>query len=160
VVDLPNRKNWSPWIADAEPIGRGGELAVGSEYRATLALERYTVPAELVVTNHNTEHGIVPTGVVKSVDQVRISTRVADARDGTEARDADRARGKKQLKVAEAQRAYGTDDLPALVVRLEEEMKVAAKNLDFETAARLRDELFDLKAAMGESGGRKARARR
>jgi uncharacterized membrane protein len=55
VVDLPNRKNWSPWIADAEPIGRGGELAVGSEYRATLALERYTVPAELVVTNLDPE---------------------------------------------------------------------------------------------------------
>jgi carbon monoxide dehydrogenase subunit G len=50
VVDLPNRKAWSPWIADAEPIGRGGATAVGSEYRATLALERYTVPAELIVT--------------------------------------------------------------------------------------------------------------
>lgn len=50
VVDLPNRKAWSPWIADTEPIGRGGALAVGNQYRATLALERYTVPAELVVT--------------------------------------------------------------------------------------------------------------
>jgi excinuclease ABC subunit B len=109
---------------------------------------------------HNTKHGIVPTGVTKSVDQVRISTRVADARDGTDARDADRVRGKKQLKVAEAQRAYGTDDLPALVLRLEEEMKTAAKALDFETAARLRDELFDLKAAMGDGGGRKGRGRR
>ena len=39
-------------------------------------------------------------------------------------------------------------------------MKVAAKDLDFETAARLRDELFDLKAAMGEGGGKGARARR
>lgn len=49
VVDVPHRKTWSPWIADAEPIGRGGPLAVGRQYRATLALERYTVPAELVV---------------------------------------------------------------------------------------------------------------
>jgi len=49
MVDLPRRKTWSPWIADAEPIGRGGPLAVGAQYRATLALERYTVPAELVV---------------------------------------------------------------------------------------------------------------
>lgn len=50
VIDLDNRKAWSPWIADAEPIGHGGPLAVGSEFRATLALERYTVPAELVIT--------------------------------------------------------------------------------------------------------------
>lgn len=50
VVDLPQRTSWSPWIADTEPIGRGGTPAVGSQYRATLALERYTVPAELVIT--------------------------------------------------------------------------------------------------------------
>ncbi len=109
---------------------------------------------------HNREHGIVPAGVTKSVDQVRFSTRVADARDGTEEREADRTRGKKQKKVAEAQRSYGTDDLPGLVLRLEEEMRTAAKDLDFETAARLRDELFDLKAAMGESKGGRQRARR
>ena len=109
---------------------------------------------------HNTAHGIVPAGVMKSVDQVRFSTRVADARDGTEERDASRTRGKKQKKVAEAQRVYGTDDLPALVTRLEEEMRTAAKNLDFETAARLRDELFDLKAAMGEGSARRSGARR
>jgi excinuclease ABC subunit B len=109
---------------------------------------------------HNREHGIVPAGVTKSLDQVRFSTRVADARDGSNERDAERTRGKKQKKVAEAQRAYGTDDLPALVTRLEEEMKTAAKNLDFETAARLRDELFDLKAAMGERAEKAPRARR
>ena len=44
--------------------------------------------------------------------------------------------------------------------KLEEEMRAAAKNLDFETAARLRDELFDLKAAMGDSGAKGARGRR
>ena len=108
---------------------------------------------------HNTAHGIVPAGVTKSVDQVRFSTRVADARDGSEARDADRSRGKTLKKVAEAQRTYGTEDLPALVAKLEEEMRTAAKALDFESAARLRDELFDLKAAMGQGGGRQ-RARR
>jgi excinuclease ABC subunit B len=109
---------------------------------------------------HNREHGITPVGVVKSVDQVRFSTRVADARDGSDEREAERTRGKKQKKVAEAQTAYGTDDLPALVLRLEEEMRSAAKALDFETAARLRDELFDLKAAMGDSARGRARARR
>ncbi len=109
---------------------------------------------------HNAAHGITPAGVIKSHDQVRVMSRIADAREGSEARDAERTRGKKQRKVAEAQKAWGTDDLPALVARLEDEMRTAAKNLDFETAARLRDELFDLKAAMGEGAGRPSRARR
>jgi len=115
---------------------------------------------------HNLEHGITPRGVTKSTDQVRIVTRVADAREGTAAREGERAARQTRKKVAEAERTYGTDDLPGLVARLEEEMRTAAKNLDFETAARLRDELFDVKAAMGEGrprstanrgGGRRAR---
>ena len=117
---------------------------------------------------HNAEHGITPKGVTKSTDQVRIVTRVADAREGTTAREGERASRQTRKKVAEAERTYGTDDLPGLIARLEEEMRTAAKNLDFETAARLRDELFDVKAAMGEGrarpgagarpgGGRRAR---
>jgi excinuclease ABC subunit B len=128
-----------------------------------LNLENQEMLAEMtraVQEAHNTAHGIVPAGVTKSLDQVRFSTRVADARDGSNERDADRTRGKKQKKVAEAQRTYGTDDLPGLVTRLEDEMRTAAKNLDFETAARLRDELFDLKAAMGERAEKSPRARR
>jgi excinuclease UvrABC helicase subunit UvrB len=62
--------------------------------------------------------------------------------------EADRSDRKKVRRVAEAAAHYGTDDLPGMVKRLEEEMRVAAKNLDFETAARLRDELFDVRAAM------------
>ena len=109
---------------------------------------------------HNRQHGITPAGVVKSTDQVRIVTRVADAREGTEAREAAGRRTKKQQKVAEAQRSYGTRDLDALVAQLEGEMRAAATQLDFEAAARLRDELFELKAAMGESGSGASRARR
>jgi excinuclease ABC subunit B len=113
-----------------------------------------------ILVAHNVAHGITPGGDTMSIDQVRFSPRVADARDGSNEREADRSRGKKQKKVAEAQRAYGTDDLPGLVAKLEEEMRAAAKNLDFETAARLRDELFDLKAAMGEGKQKGARAQR
>jgi carbon monoxide dehydrogenase subunit G len=49
VVDVRNRRAWSPWMADAEPIGRGGEIAIGSRFRAMLALDRHQVPAELEV---------------------------------------------------------------------------------------------------------------
>jgi excinuclease ABC subunit B len=111
---------------------------------------------------YNVEHGIVPVGVTKSVEEVRFITRVADARDGSEAREEDRTSRKKQQRVAEAARHYGTADLPALIAKLEAEMRDAAKNLDFESAARLRDELFDIRAKMDgtRSEPRRARASR
>jgi excinuclease ABC subunit B len=97
---------------------------------------------------YNVEHNITPVGVTKSIDEVRFITRVADARDEREAREGDRSSRKKDKKVAEAAAHYGTDDLPGLIARLEQEMRDAAKNLDFETAARLRDQLFDIRAKM------------
>ena len=84
---------------------------------------------------YNREHGITPKSVSKSVDQVRFITRVADAR--TE----------KAAKVAEPARGYAVMDHDALVRMLEEQMKEAAANMDFELAATLRDQLFELKVA-------------
>jgi excinuclease ABC subunit B len=84
----------------------------------------------------NREHGIVPRTVSKSVDQVRFITRVADAR-------AEKA----APKVAEPARGYAVMDHDALVRMLEEQMKEAAANMDFELAATLRDQLFEIKVA-------------
>jgi excinuclease ABC subunit B len=83
----------------------------------------------------NREHGIVPRSVSKSVDQVRFITRVADAR------------VEKEGKVAEPARQYAVMDADALARLLEEQMKEAAANMDFELAAQLRDQLFELKVA-------------
>jgi excinuclease ABC subunit B len=110
---------------------------------------------------HNLEHGITPTGVTKSIDDIRLITRVADSRDERENREGERTSRRREQKVAEAAAHYGTDDLPGLVARLEGEMREAAKNLDFETAARLRDELFDIRAKMdGNKPSRRSSARR
>ena len=111
---------------------------------------------------YNVEHGITPVGVTKSIEEVRFITRVADARDGSEAREEDRTSRKRQQKVAEAAAHYGTADLPGLILKLEEEMREAAKNLDFESAARLRDQLFDIRAKMDgtRSEPRRAHAKR
>jgi excinuclease ABC subunit B len=98
---------------------------------------------------HNIEHGIVPQGVMKSIEQVRFITRVADARVEREAREQDRAR-----RVAEAGGGYGAKDTAALIAELELEMKEAAAALDFETAARIRDELFEIKAKADGSRSR------
>jgi len=98
---------------------------------------------------YNREHGITPMSVLKSVDQVRFITRVADAR--TEREEREREKGR---RVAEAGARYGTDNLPALIAELEAQMREAATNLDFETAARLRDELFEVKAKAGRHESR------
>jgi len=95
---------------------------------------------------HNLDHGITPLSVQKSIDQVRFITRVADAREGTKEREA--------ARVSERKAAYEASDLPKLIAQLEEEMKEAAKALDFETAARLRDELFELRAKGDGTSGR------
>jgi excinuclease ABC subunit B len=91
---------------------------------------------------YNVEHGITPRSVVKSVDQVRFITRVADARSERQDRQAEQTR-----RVAESSPEYSKiADIDALMKSLEEDMKVAAKDLDFESAARIRDQLFELRA--------------
>ena len=98
---------------------------------------------------YNTEHGIIPQSVTKSTEQVRFITRVADAREMREAREDDRTR-----RVAESSASYGSKDPAVLITELEKEMKEAAGALDFETAARIRDQLFEIKAKMDGTRGR------
>jgi len=86
----------------------------------------------------NTEHGIIPRGVVK---------RIKDIIDGVY--DADSAR--LELKAAQTVAAYKVMDEKALtrqVKRLEKDMMEAAKNLEFEKAAELRDQLKELKQVL------------
>jgi excinuclease ABC subunit B len=85
---------------------------------------------------YNEEHGIVPTTVIKSVDQVRFITRVADAREEKEER----------RKVAEPARGYAIMETESLEKMLEQQMRDAAANMDFELAAQLRDQLFEVRA--------------
>jgi excinuclease ABC subunit B len=110
-------------------------------------------------TEYNTEHGIMPRSVEKSVEDVMRSTSVADAI-GTSAEDDLR----KLLGAADA----GSPE--QLVARLEAEMLAAAKQLEFERAASLRDRIDDIRAtvataagvpaAPGDAEGGRARARR
>jgi excinuclease ABC subunit B len=95
----------------------------------------------------NAEHGITPKSVVKSVDQVRFITRVADARLERDEEDGRRG-GRRDRRVAEhGATAYAVEiDTEATIAELEKEMKEAAAALEFESAARLRDQLFELKA--------------
>ena len=72
---------------------------------------------------YNKEHGIIPKTIVKEIKEV-ISNQIVDHKDN-----------KKMSK----------KDYTNMIERIEEEMKNAAKNLDFERAMELRDILFEMK---------------
>ena len=146
--------------SDRSLIQTVGRAARNVQGRAIFYADRITGSMERAIEEtkrrretqreHNIAHGITPTTVVKSTDQVRFITRVADAREGSEARHQEQAK-----RVAESRSAYGGDP-SKLIAELEKEMKEAAANLDFETAARLRDQLFEIKA---KADGNRSRSR-
>ena len=91
---------------------------------------------------YNLEHGITPLSVRKSIEDIRFITRVADARTEREER-----------QVAEPKPTYASEmDLDQLIKSIEQQMREAAAALDFEGAARLRDQLFEVRARAGDQG--------
>ena len=86
---------------------------------------------------HNLEHDITPETIKKSVQQIEFSTRVADASE------------KRVARVSEQKPSYADEvNAEEYIKILEQEMTEAAEAMDFERAALLRDEIFDLKAAV------------
>ena len=73
---------------------------------------------------YNKEHGITPKTIIKEIREV-----VSNTNDTEE----------KEIKMSK-------QDKKALIIKIENEMKEAAKNMDFERAMELRDILFELKA--------------
>jgi excinuclease ABC subunit B len=96
---------------------------------------------------HNAAHGIVPQGVQKSIEHIRFTTRVADARTERDESESKGARGREPER-----QLLSPEMIASRMAELEASMREAAKSLDFEAAARLRDELFELRLAR-ESGG-------
>lgn len=95
---------------------------------------------------YNTEHGINPTTVYKSLEEILQSTSVADIQ-------ANKVKKRTELEQARVRRSaepmmkYLTEDQRKdLIEQLYEEMKKAARDLDFERAAELRDEIERLRA--------------
>jgi excinuclease ABC subunit B len=94
---------------------------------------------------YNDEHGITPQSIIKSVEELLLSTRVADAR-GDPAR--------RVMKSAEPRASYATEvNLEEWAKILEQQMNEAAAMLDFEKAALLRDELLEVRARLGSKAG-------
>ncbi len=82
----------------------------------------------------NLQHGIEPRSIVKEV---------RDIMDG--ARDAGSRRGRRAAEPREEYRQLTPDQLSRRIARLERDMFEHARNLEFEEAARLRDELQALR---------------
>ena len=95
---------------------------------------------------YNTKHGITPTALNKSKEKILGSTKVAD---GDEIVD--------YTQYVEAQMAadpvmqyMSTEQLESSAKHVKKQMEIAAKDLDFIEAARLRDELFVLQKQIKE----------
>jgi excinuclease ABC subunit B len=82
---------------------------------------------------YNEEHGIEPATIIKSVDSDLVKMSNLDYH------DFGAARAKTKLEMV------ADEDLDKTISRLTKEMKEAAKNLDFERAAEIRDRLRELK---------------
>jgi len=86
---------------------------------------------------YNTTHGIVPQTIHKTVEEILKTTSVADVRG--------KYKTKKEIRQFEyLDRFTGLQ----LIEQLEKEMRTAAEHLEFEKAARLRDEINQLKGKL------------
>ena len=87
---------------------------------------------------YNEEHNITPASIVKEIRDLtdRVKTMVAE----------DGATPAESMDLS----AVSTHDLHAMIKELEKEMKKAAQALEFEKAAALRDQVFELRGALAE----------
>lgn len=109
-------------IMYADKITRSMEIALGETQRRREIQKAY-----------NERHGITPQTIRKEVRDVIRATQVAEEMPAYEAEQLSRKKMTKEERVN-------------MIARLEIEMKEAAKALDFERAAELRDLLLELKA--------------
>ncbi len=87
---------------------------------------------------YNTKHGISPETIYKSVEEIMAATAVADVKVG---RDLRRERAKTSVVSDSVVKYLTADQKKDLLEELRTEMKRAAKDLEFERAAELRDQI-------------------
>ena len=103
-----------------------------------------TTRRRILQTEYNNKHGIVPATIYKSMEEILSSTSIADIRKKEEKESYG------FTKVAEPVLKYMSNDQKQdLVEQLTDEMHKAAKDLEFEKAANLRDEINKLKKMIG-----------
>jgi excinuclease ABC subunit B len=119
-----------------------GRAARNSEGRVIMYANKITKSMEIAIneTNrrreiqmaYNEKHGIIPTTIKKDIHNIIRATQAA-----TDGEVAENGPNYGKMKKSERQQ---------VINRMEKEMKDAARNLDFETAAQLRDIVIELRA--------------
>jgi excinuclease ABC subunit B len=128
-----------------------GRAARNSEARVVLYADRITGSMERAMEEtrrrrekqsaYNLEHGITPTTIIREVSD--ILGELGDKPSASRARRA-RERGVAEPKILPLAGESG-HNLKAVIASVEKQMREAAANLEFEDAARLRDELKRLR---------------
>ena len=86
---------------------------------------------------YNEEHGITPQTIKKAVrDLIAVTKAVA----------------KEEVKFEKDPESMGREELEKLIAKVQKNMKKAATELDFETAATLRDKMIELKKILNDLG--------
>ena len=121
-----------------------GRAARNAEGRVILYADVITESMKKAVTEtqrrreiqkkYNEEHGIVPKTIIKKVHDVIHATKAVEK--------------KKKFEFEKDPQSMSIQQLQKEISKLEKEMKRAAINLKFETAAELRDKILELKKAM------------
>ncbi len=92
----------------------------------------------------NQDHGIVPVSIHKSI---------RDLTDQFSARGVAETRG--EYKTGKHKDLTTRSEMQRVIAELDKQMKEAAKNLEFERAAALRDEMYELKSVLADDEGLK-----
>ena len=87
---------------------------------------------------YNQEHGIVPVSIIKAVH---------DLTEGMTAKSVAEPKGDYRTK---GPGGVPRGELQKIVAELEKQMKEAARNMEFERAAALRDEMYEVRGWMAE----------
>ena len=128
-----------------------GRTARNSDGRVIMYADRVTGSMQRVMdetrrrrvlqTEYNTEHNINPETIRKSMDEILHATAIADIK---AKRDERQERQKPKLVAEPVLRFMTKEQKMELIEQLQKEMREAAKDLEFERAAQLRDEIARL----------------
>lgn len=94
---------------------------------------------------YNREHGITPTSIKKAVRDLISITKEAE---------------KTSMRLEKDPESMNEGEIRKLIEKVEKQMRRAAADLDFETAADLRDQMLELKKHLDDTTGGKTRNRR